>query len=62
MSSLTFTGNGTQSILVGIVDDAILENDESFSIVLSNPQPGNVVLNPDTTIITIIDNDEGEFL
>ena len=59
LSSLTFTESGTQTIPVAIVDDMVFENTESFSIVLSNPQPGSVVLNPDTITITITDNDGG---
>ena len=54
--------SGTQNIPVSIVDDSLFEEAESFSIVLSNPRPGSVVLNPDTIIITITDNDEREFL
>ena len=57
LSSLTFNMNGTQTIPVAIVDDMVFENTESFSIVLSNPQPDSVVLNPDTITITITDND-----
>ena len=59
LSSLTFTENGTQTIPVAIVDDMVFENTESFSIVLSNPQPGGVMLNPDTITIIITDNDGG---
>ena len=62
VSPLTFTESGTQTIPVDIVDDMVFENTESFSIVLSNPQPGSVVLNPDTITITIRDNDERECL
>ena len=62
LSSLTFTESGTQTIPVAIVDDMVFEDTESFSIVLSNPQPDSVVLNPDTITITIRDNDERECL
>ena len=57
VSPLTFNVSGTQTILVAIVDDMVFENTESFSIVLSNPQPGSVNLTPDTITITITDND-----
>ena len=57
VSPLTFTESGTQTISVAIVDDMVFEDTESFSIVLSNPQPGSVMLNPDTITITITDDD-----
>ena len=59
-SRLTFTANGTQSILVGIFDDNEVESDEeSFSISLSNPLPPDcVTISPDLTTVTIIDDDE----
>ena len=44
---------------MAIVDDMVFENTESFSIVLSNPQPGSVDLIPDTITIIITDNDGG---
>ena len=63
LSALTFTGSGTQNILVAIVDNNIIEDSESFTVILTNPQPdNNVVFDPDTIMITIIDDDEREFL
>ena len=58
-SELTFNSNGTQTILISIIDDAEDEPPESFSISLVKPVPaGTVSFSPDTIIITIIDNDE----
>ena len=62
LSALTFNGSGTQNILVAIVDNNIIEDSESFTVILTNPQPDNVVFDPDTIMITIIDDDEREFL
>ena len=57
-SELVFTSNETMSVLVSIADDDIIEETESFTIVLSNPQPaGGVVLGIDTFTVTIIDQD-----
>ena len=62
VSSLKFNESGIQNILIGIVDDPVTEDNESFSVVLHNPLPDTVILNPDRVTITIIDNDECEFL
>ena len=62
LSTLTFNESGTQNILVNIVNDSVIENSEFFTIILSNPQPDDVMLDPDTISITIVDNDEREFL
>ena len=62
LSALTFNESGTQNILVNIVNDSVIEDSESFTIILSNPQPDNVVLDPDTISITIMDDDERRFL
>ena len=58
MSSLKFNESGTQNIFIDIVDDVVTENNESFSVVLHNPVPDTVILNPDRVTITIIDDDE----
>ena len=59
MSSLTFSeGTQTQTILISIVEDMVYEGDESFTIVLSNPQPDGVVIGINTISITITDNDD----
>ena len=58
-SSLVFNTNGTQNIIVSIVNDDILEMTESFSISLSNLNPGPplVEFGNSEVIITILDND-----
>ena len=57
-SSLTFPGMETRTILVSIVDDMVFEGDESFTIVLSNPQPAGAEIGIGTITITITDNEE----
>ena len=61
LSSLTFNESGTLDILVSIVNDIFIEETESFTILLSNPQPEGVLFKPDNITITIIDDDEREF-
>ena len=61
LSSLTFNESGTLDILVSIVNDIFIEETESFTILLSNPQPEDVLFKPDNITITIIDDDEREF-
>ena len=47
---------------VSIVDDDEVEDEESFTITLTNPRPdGGVLLNPDIITITIVDID-GEYI
>jgi hypothetical protein len=55
--SLTFAPRQTVSGFgIGIIDDAELEGEEQFDVVLSNPS-GAVLGSPDTTTITIRDED-----
>jgi hypothetical protein len=56
-SEITFTSSRFESILISIADDSEVEDTESFSISLLNPQPGNVVIFPDSITISIFDND-----
>ena len=44
-------------MLVGLLDDVAIETEESFTIVLSDPQPTGVVLGISVFNITIVDND-----
>ena len=60
MSVLIFNESGSLAVPIGIVDDAVTEDNESFALVLHNPRPDTVILDPDTTTITIIDDDERE--
>lgn len=49
-------GETSKTITIPIVDDAIVEGNETFSITLNNPQ-GATLGTPATATITIIDND-----
>ena len=62
-SILVFNTNGTQNILVSIVNDGILEISESFMIVLSNLNPGPplVVFGIEAVTININDDDIREY-
>ena len=63
LSSLQFTNNGTMNIPLAILEDGLLEMTESFSIILSNSQPGppNVQLGIDTIVVFIVDNNIREY-
>lgn len=57
--TLTFANGETlKTFTVPITDDSLVEGDESFQVVLSNPSPGLVILNG-TSRVTILDNDPG---
>ena len=56
-SNITLYSRGTLKLSLDIVDDEILEADESLTIMFSNPQPQNVVLGQDSITIIITDND-----
>ena len=63
IDQLTFNpGNGLQrdcaTIMVG--SDTILEDDESFSVVLTTTDP-DVTISPNTTVVTLT-NDDGKYL
>ena len=47
---------GPQCQSISITDDSILENDEMFVVALSTADQ-DVILNPSTTSVTIIDDD-----
>ena len=51
-----FTGPGTRTIPISIVNDNIMEDLEFFTISLSNPQPDGVNLGISSIIINIIDD------
>ena len=58
MSYLEFTGSiPTVNVLFNIMQDTTIEPTESFSIVLSNPQPAGVLLGISTVTVYIIDDD-----
>ena len=63
VDQLTFNpGSGLQrdcaTITVG--SDTILEDDESFSVVLTSTDP-DVTINPNTAVVTLT-NDDGKYL
>jgi alkaline phosphatase len=49
-------GETTKTISIFIIDNATVEGDQTFSVVLSNPS-GAALGNPSTTVVTIADND-----
>ena len=54
--TLTFaSGETSKSIIIPIIDDTAVENDENFTVKLSNPSMGSIVA--DTANVTIVDND-----
>ena len=59
-SPLKFSKSGVQDIQIIIVNDDVIEDNESFSVVLRNPLPDTMIIN-DTVTVTIIDDDEREF-
>jgi hypothetical protein len=58
--TLTFAPNATNAtITIGIVDDSLVESDETFKVLLSNPSTGALISGTNTAYITITDNDIG---
>ena len=57
--TLTFApGELSKDIILPITDDNLFENgDETFTLTLSNPTAGSVLTSPNTSTITIVDND-----
>ena len=43
---------------ITIINDTLLEDDETFSVSLETNDPA-VILRPDTATVTIVDEDEG---
>ena len=56
-STFTFNAAGTQVYPVAIVNDKGVEPVEEFILILSNPQPAAVLLDPGSFIISITDDD-----
>ncbi len=57
---LTFTnGETVKTFIVPILEDTLVEGDETFNISLSSPDPGAQLLNPSNLVATIIDDDSG---
>lgn len=59
MSTLMFEPRraGSQSLVINVMDDILLESTETFFIVLRNVSEGTVVIGTDTATINILDND-----
>ncbi|HET7575612.1 MAG TPA: Calx-beta domain-containing protein [Sphingomicrobium sp.] len=56
--TLTFTSSETsKTVSVATTNDTTAENDETFSLTLSNPMNGSILGSPSTATATIIDND-----
>ena len=57
--TITFTGGvaGTQQIIVPTIGDTTYENDEQFTVVISNVSAGNAVISDDTGVGTIQNDD-----
>lgn len=56
--TLTFAENELErTIAIPIIDDSTVEGKERFTVRLSNPTGGTAIVYPDTTEITIKDND-----
>jgi uncharacterized repeat protein (TIGR01451 family) len=57
---LTFTnGEAVKTITVPIINDTLVEGDETFFVTLLNPSGGAQLLSPSTAVVTIQDNDAG---
>jgi uncharacterized delta-60 repeat protein/uncharacterized repeat protein (TIGR01451 family) len=57
---LTFTnGETVKTFVVPIIEDTLVEGDETFNISLTSPDPGSQLLSPSNTLVTIIDDDSG---
>ena len=57
---LTFnSGNGSQRdcAIIMVENDLILEDDESFSVVLTTTDPDIIRFSPNITVVTITDDD-----
>ncbi len=50
-------GSARQTFTVPIIDDAVQESSETFSIVLSAPSTNATLVSPTSTIVTILDDD-----
>ena len=49
------TANQSQCINITIRSDMVLEDDESFFVVLDSNEP-RIILNPNVSVVTILDN------
>ena len=57
-TTLSFADGETQKVKsIGIVDDLVVEEDETFQVVLANPTGGATLGATTSTTVTIVDND-----
>ena len=59
--NLTFTGESIESITITIVDDDLVERTEMIQLLLTTLTPGVVLIEPNSALIEIMDNDGKEF-
>src|SRR5207302_1979190 len=52
-------GENMKTFSVPIINDTLVEGDETFQVVLSAPSGGAQLLSPSNAVVTIIDNDAG---
>src|SRR6185503_13174105 len=58
--TLTFAeGTTSQTITIPILDDSIVESDESFQVQLSRPGGGTIISGPTNATVMIIDEEVG---
>ncbi|MFW9616583.1 Calx-beta domain-containing protein [Aquabacterium sp.] len=56
--TVNFSGNGTQTVSVGLVADSLMENGETFHIRLSNPTAGTTIVSSSNNAQGIIGDDD----
>ena len=52
-------GQTSQSIVVPILDDALVEGDEVFTVQILNPGGGTIITGPTNVFVTIVDEETG---
>jgi len=58
--TLVFTeGQTSQSIIITILDDSLVEGDEIFTVRLANPGGGTIISGPTNATVTILDEEIG---
>ena len=55
--NLTFTGESVESITISIVDDDLVERTEMIQLLLTTLTPGMILIDPNSALIEIMDND-----
>ena len=52
-------GEVSKNVLIPVLEDTIVEGDETFNVTLSNPTGGATIAGTNTAAVTIVDNDVG---